>query len=356
MTDSTSFEPKSGWQRPENWITWLGVGAAAVAAMFFVNPILEFVADFAQNALVAGISLAGLALFVFLITSSDLHKLLWLGYRSIIKRATNVIYAVYPLEIMQGYLEDLKIKQQRLRTSLGHLRGQLGKITTNLTKKGLEYKDAMLKVQAADNRGKEPGMQSQVAYQASRAKRLEKTGMTYQGLINRLKRLIALMEKVSEATDFMVLDITDTIESETEQRETVTEAMKAMKSAQAILFGDKKREEFDRALEANQQYVGMQMGLLEQFEQDTQNILTGIDLDKETVKLDALDKIEQMEQKLNGLLTGGSGKTKYRIQPMSPVFRVDGDEDNYAQAEHEQQQELNADTTQKRKAFEALYK
>lgn len=353
MTDSTSFEPKSGWQRPENWITWAGVGAAAIAAMFFVNPILEFVADFAQNALVAGLSLAGLAVFVFLVTSSDLHKLLWLWYRSAIKRATNIVYAVYPLEIMQGYLEDLKVKQQRLKTSLGHLRGQLNKITANLTKKGMEYKEAMLTVQAANSRGNEPGMQSQVAYQASRAKRLEKTGLTYQGLINRLKRLISLMEKVAEATNFMVLDIQDTIESETEQRETVTEATKAMKAAQAILFSDQKREEYDRALEANQQYVGMQMGLLEQFEQDTQEILTGIDLDKETVKLDALDKIEQMEKKLDGLLSGGSGKTKYRIQPMSPVFRVDGEEDHYAQAEQEQP---DPETTQKRQSYADLYK
>jgi hypothetical protein len=331
----------------------MGVGAAGLAAMYFVNPILEFVANFAQNAIVAGASLVGLGLFVFLVTSADIHKILWLWYRAAVKRATNFVYAVYPLEIMRGYLEDLKVKQKRLRDSLGRLRGQLNKITANLTKKGLEYKDAMLKVQAADKQGKAPGMQSQVAYQASRAKRLEKAGLTYQGLINRLKRLIALMEKVLEATDFMVLDIADTIESETEQRETVTEATKAMRAAQAILFSDKKREEYDRALEANQQYVGMQMGLLEQFEQDTQEILTGIDLDKETVKLDALDKIEQMEQKLDGLLSGGSGKTKYRIQPMSPVFRVDGD--GYEQ-EQLHETEPDAETTQKRQSYADLYK
>lgn len=352
MTDSSSFETKSNWKRPENWLTWLGVGAAGLAVMHFMNPILEFVADFAQNAIVAGISLAGLALFVFIITNADIHKLIWLAYRSAIKRMTNVVYAVYPLEIMEGYLEDLKVKQKRITESLGRLRGQLGKISKKLEQKGLEHADAMRAAQAANSRGTQPGMQAQLAFQARRANRLEKTGMTYQGLINKLKHLIALMEKVLEATGFMVLDITDTIESETEQRETVTEATKAMRAAQAILFNDQKRQEFDRALEANQQYVGMQMGLLEQFENDTQDILAGIDLENDVIKLEAIDKIAQMEQKLDGLLSGGSGNTKYRIQPMSPVFRVNGDEESEQSAELEPV----VTTTKAKQPYADLYK
>jgi len=358
-TDSSSFETKSAWKRPENWITWAGVGAAALAAMFFVNPILEFIANFAQNALVAGLSLAGLALFVFILTSADIHKLLWLGYKAIIKRATNVFYSVYPLEIMEGYLDDLHVKQKKLNTSLGNLRGQLSKIVAKLLKKGTEYKDAMNKAAAASHGGTQPGMQTQFAFQARRSNRLEKTGMTYQGLINKLKRLIALMEKVMEATGFMILDVTDTIESEKEQRETVTEATQAMKAAQAILFSNKKKEEYDRALEANQQFVGMQMGLLEQFENDTQEILTGINLDNDSIKLEAFDKIEQMEQKLDGLLSGGSGKTKYRIQPMSPIFRVDGDvsDDTYhAELEQQHEAEQAAAPQVKHQSYADLYK
>jgi hypothetical protein len=347
-----TFEPKSGWKRPENWVTWLGVALAGLAGMYFLNPILEFIANFAQNALVAGISLAGLAVFVFLITSADLHKLLWLAYKSAMKRMTNFVYAVYPLEIMEGFLEDLHVKQKRLNTSLGNLRGQLSKLVSKLAKKGAEHAEAMRIAQAANNRGTQPGMQSQLMFQARRANRLEKTGLTYQGLINKLKRLIALMEKVHEATGFMILDIADTIESEKEQRETVTEATKAMQAAQAILFSNQKREEFDRALEANQQHVGMQMGLLEQFEQDTKEILSSIDIENDSIKLEAIDKIEQMEQKLSGLLSGGTGNTKYRIQPLSPVFRVDGDEaSEEALVTHE---EVTA--TQPKKQFADLYK
>lgn len=358
--EQSEFGPKSAWKRPENWISWLPVIGLSLLGMYFANPLLEFIADFAQNAIVAIGSLAALAVVVFLAMSADLHKLLGLAYKSMIKRITNRFYAIYPLEIMEGYLEDLHLKADKIKKSLGNLRGQLSKIIAKLKQKGTEHQEAMRIAQAANQRGDQPGMQAQLAFQSRRANRLEKTGLTYQGLINKLKRLIALLEKVQEATGFMILDITDTIASEKEQRETAEEATKAMKAAQAILFSDKKREEYDRALEANQQFVGMQMGLLEQFENDTQDILTGIDLENDVIKLEAIDKIEQMEKKLDGLLTGGSGKTKYRIAPMSPVFRVEGQEDaEYEQAVHEQaeqEQEAEAAPKAKRQSFADLYK
>jgi hypothetical protein len=346
------FEAKKWWQRPENWVSAIPLIGLGFLGILYANPILEWLIELAQNVLLAGGLFAAIAVLGFLATSADLHKLLGLAYTGFMKRLTNFVYAVYPLEIMEGYLEDLHKKQKKVTEAIGNLRGQLSKLAKKLDKKQSDHMDALKFAQAAHQRASAPGMQAQLAFQARRAGRAEKQTVTYQNLINQLKRLIALMEKVHEATKFMILDITDTIESEKEQRETVTEAVKAMKAAQAILFSSKKRDEFDRALEANQQFVGQQMGLLEQFEQDTQDILSGIDIENDIVKLEALDKIQAMEAKLGTLLSGGTGSTKYRIDPTLPRY-TEGDIQQQEELEH---QEAQANTSAKRQSFADLYK
>jgi hypothetical protein len=348
-------ETKKWWQRPENWVSWAPFIALGAVGLHYANPILEWVIELAQNVLVAGGLIAAIGVIGFLVTSADLHKVVGLAYKSAMKRLTNVVYAVYPLEIMEGYLDDLREKKVKLKRSLGELRGLLKEMIAKLAQQGNEHTEAMRLAQAANKRGNQPGMQAQLAFQARRANRLEKSGITAQGRINKVKNLIALMAKVDEATDFMILDLEDTIKTEKEEREQAEKAAKLMASAQAILFNNRKREEFDKALEANQQYVSMQMGLLEQFEEDTKEILTGIDLENDIIKLEAIEKIDAMGKKLDGLFEGGSGNTRYRV---SPVFRIEGDaeEDAIQQQAELEQQEAAAATTAKRQSYADLYR
>ncbi len=350
MSLEQQLGPKKWWQRVENWVAaapWIALG---VVSLYFDNPILEWFIELAQNMIVAAGLLGALAIIGFIATSSDLHKIFGLAYMAMMKRLTNIVYAVYPLEIMEGYLEDLHKKQAQLVKSLANLRGQLSKLLEKISRKQAEHQEALTKAKVANDRGNQPGMQAQLAFQARRAGRAEKQTVTYQNLVNQLKRLIALMEKVHEATKFMVLDIADTIESEKEQRETVTEAVKAMKAAQAILFSCEKRQQFDRALEANQQYVGQQIGLLEQFEQDTQDILGSIDIENDMVKLEALDKIALMEQKLGTLLSGGSSKTQHRVDSLPA-------QTSYAEEELQQQEAMERqEAPAKRQSYADLYK
>jgi hypothetical protein len=344
--------PKSAWQRPENWVSAAPFIALGAVGLYYANPILEWVIELSQNILVAGGLLGVIAVVGFLATSADLHKVAGMAYTAFMKRLTNIVYTVYPLEIMEGYLEDLREKKTQLKKSLGELRGLLLEMINKLKQKGEEHTEAMRLAQVAHKRGTQKGMQAQVAFQARRATRLEKSGLTAQGRINKVKNLIALMEKVDEATDFMILDIEDTVKNEKEEREQAEKAAKFMKAAEAILFNNQKRAEFDKALEANQQYVSMQMGLLQQFEDDTKDILTGIDLENDMIQLEAVEKIDAMGKKLDGLFEGGSGATKYRV---APVFRIEGDDDEEAiqqQAELEQQE---AEAPVKRQSYADLY-
>lgn len=347
------METKKWWQRPENWVSALPFIGLGLLGILYANPILEWLIQLAQNVLLAAGLFGAIAVLGFLATSADLHRLLGLAYMGFIKRMTNIVYAVYPLEIMQGYLDDLKEKKVQLKKSLGDLRGLLTEMITKLAKKGEEHAQAMRMAKAATAHGNEPGMQAQLAFQARKADRLEKRGVASQATINKLKKLIALMSKVDEATDFMILDLTDTIKNEEEARYEADVAAKVMKAAQAILFSSKKRDEFDAALEANQRYVGMQMGLLEQFEEDTKNIITGIDLETDSIKLDALDKIDQMDKQLNGLFSGGTGTTKYRV---SPAFRVDGSDEEALQQQAELEEQSAEETKAKRQSYADLYK
>lgn len=345
-------EVKSAWQRPENWVSAAPFIALGAMGLYYANPILEWVIELSQNVLVAGSLLGAIAVVGFLATSADLHKVAGLAYKAFMKRLTNVVYSVYPLEIMEGYLEDLHEKKKQLKKSLGELRGLLKEMIAKLAEKGAEHANAMSLAAAANRKANQPGMQAQLAFQARRANRLEKSGTTAQGRINKIKNLIALMAKVDEATDFMILDLTDTIKNEKEEREQAERAARAMKAAEAILFNNQKRAEFDKALEANQQYVSMQMGLLEQFEEDTKEILTGIDLENDMIKLEAIEKIDAMGKKLDGLFEGGTGATRYRV---SPVFRIEGDADEEAIQQQAELEHQEAETPVKRQSYADLY-
>lgn len=350
-------ETKKWWQRPENYVSWLPFIGLGLVGAYFANPILEWFIELAQNVLVASGLFAAVAVVGFLAMSADLHKVVGLAYMAAMKRITNVVYSVYPLEIMEGFLDDLREKKKKLKKSLGELRGLLKGMIEKQREKGTQHSEAMRMAEAANARGNQKGMQAQLAFQARRANRLEKSGITAQGRINKVKNLIALMEKVDEATDFMILDLEDTVANEKSDREEAEKTAKLMKAAEAILFNSQKRQDFDKALEANQQFVSMQMGLLEQFEEDTKEIITGIDLESDVIKLEAIEKIDAMAKKLDGLFQGGSGKTKYRV---SPVFRIEGDEDDDEAAIRQQQElEQEAEVTEqpaKRQSYTDLYK
>jgi membrane-associated HD superfamily phosphohydrolase len=154
-------------------------------------------------------------------------------------------------------------------------------------------------------------MQRQLAVR--KAGRAEQVTLTFQGLLNEIRKQIAIAEKIKEASKYMIADINDTIEVETEKREEIRASYKAMNAARRILAKDKDREMYDLALESTTRDYANKLGEITQFLDDSKDFINTMDLENGAADEASLSKLKEWETRSANLLEGGTGKTKYRV-------------------------------------------
>lgn len=316
---------KSAWQRPENWFTWGGLAVAGYVVLRGLDTILPLVNRVFENLLYTGILAGGLSIFGFLAFNKDLHKLAWYGYKIAMKKLTGLIIEIDPIAILETFKETLQDKYQEIVSSLGRLRAQRKSLEELIRTKTAAYEHSMKMAKQAQARSNQNGMRIELKLQSRKAGRLEKSAMTYQGLLNKLNGHIALTEKIQEASKFMIEDISDTIDEEKEKRETIRESYKAMAAAKRILMEGRDKEMYDLALESVKDDYFNKLGEIEQFMEDSQSFVNTMDLQNGVYEEDALVKLEEWNKRSASLLEGGTGKTKFRID--SPVNTSNDDDD-----------------------------
>jgi len=323
---------KKPWQRPENWVAWLGLGVGGFFALKSLDVILPLFERVLENMLYTSALAAGVALVGWIVISKDLHRLLWMGYKMAARALTQVVIDIDPISILKSYVEELKKKFANIGEALGELRAQLRKLDQLIATKTAAYESSMNLAKQARDHGAEQGMKAQFSLQSRKAGRLEKTALTYQGLRNKVKAHIALMEKVQEASKYMIADIEDTVEDETEKRTTIRASYRAMAASKAILQADKDREAFDLALASTQTDYFNKLGEIDQFMSDSQDFINTMDLENGVADLDAMAKLDAWDKRASSLLEGGSGKTKFRVGGDSPLHQDDVEPDEPAPA------------------------
>lgn len=345
---------KKAWQKPENWFTWGGlalVGFAVLKGLDYIMPLLNRVLE----NLVYTVALGGvLAVFAYVAFSKDFHRLAWYGYKAAMKWVTRRFVEIDPIAILHIYVESLKENMETIRKSLGDLRGQARLLTNKLSETKEKFEKSMGMVSEAQARVKDgqKGMKSTMILQSRKAGRLEKSGVTYQGLLNKLNAHISVTEKIKEAAEFMIADIEDTVEEETEKRNMIQASHKAMTASRRILDANNQREMYDMAMESITTDYYNKLGEIEQFMEDSQNFINTMDLENGVFEEDALSKLDEWQKRSESLLEGGSGKTKYRVAPGS-VFASSVAAENEILSD-EQQQEKQQEK-EKRQSFADLY-
>lgn len=314
---------KKPWQRPENWVAWLGLGVGGYFGLRSLDVILPLVERVLENVLYTSALAAAVLVIGGLAISKDFHRLIWMGYKMGARALTQVVINIDPISILEGYVGELKKKYGEITTALASLRAQARELTQLIQTKTAGYEHSMNLAKEARDHGAQQGMKTQFAIQSRKAGRLEKTALTYQGLLNKIKAHIALMEKVQEASKYMIADIEDTVEEEKEKRKTIRASYRAMAASKAILQADKDREMYDLALSNVQTDYFNKLGEIDQFMEDSRDFINTMDLENGIADLDAMAKLEAWDKRASNLLEGGSGKTKFRVGADSPLGRVD---------------------------------
>lgn len=339
MTDTdmvATDSKKKAWERPENWFAWGGLALLGYGALKGLDVVLPLLERVLENVLYTSVLAGGVAIVGYLLVNKDFHRLAWYGYKSVMRWVTERFVRIDPIAIMRTYVESLQENLVVITDAIGELKGQARKLDAKIKEATEKQERSMNMAAQAKARGAERGMRTEMALQMRKAGRAEKSTMTYQGLLNRIRTHISVMEKVQEAAQFMVTDIEDTVEEETEKRRMIQASFKAMKASRRILAESQQREMYDMAMESVTNDYYSKLGEIEQFMDDSKHFIATMDLENGVYEADALAKLEEWEKRSSALLEGGTGKTKYRVAP--PVLTADGDTEDDG-AEHEEKRQ-----------------
>jgi len=317
---------KKAWQRPENLVAWGGLAILGYFGFKSLDVILPLIERVLENVIYTAALAGVVAVLGWIIVSKDFHRLAWYGYKTVMRWLTQMVIDIDPISILNSYVERLKSKYQEIAKALSSLRAQERELDQLIKTKTEAYGHSMELANAARNKSNQKGMKTDLTLQTRKAGRLEKTAMTYQGLLNKVRAHIALMEKIQEASQYMILDIEDTVEEETQKRKTIKASYKAMAASKAILQADKDREMYDMALGSVQADYYAKLGEIDQFMQDSQSFINSMDLENDVADMDALAKLDEWNKRANNLLEGGSGNTKFRIGGLNQAEEVDVDQ------------------------------
>ncbi len=321
MADDTALAKKSFFQRPESITTILSFVALALLGFYFLDQILPMVnrvLEFALSAIWKGV-LLGVSVIVitWVATNKEWHKLAWYLYQLAMRAITSVIVELDPIGIMKGFVKQLHQNQKSINDALGQLRGQERKLIDKIRVTGEQLQRSQGLAVQAHKRVDQKGMKMEFVLQSRKAGRLEKSSVTYQGLLNRVQAHVSVTEKILEASTFMITDIEDTIAVEVEKRDMIRTSHKAMSAAKSILAANAQREMYDLAMESVTKDYYSKLGEIEQFMKDSEHFVNTMDLENGMYEADALAKIEEWGKRSEKLLTGGSGKTTYQL-PSAP--------------------------------------
>jgi hypothetical protein len=315
MTDETDDSLKPWYKKPENLLTYGGFALAGYIGLKSLDTLLPLLNRVLENLVYTSILAGTLAIIGWVVMSQDFHRLAWYGYKTAMRWLTSFVVDIDPIAIMRTFVQSLKKNLLMIRKAIGDLKGQARELEDKLKEKAEVQEKSMNMAAAAKARGDQKGMRTQMTLQMRKAGRAEKSSVTYQGLLNKLKTHISVMEKVEEAAQFMVADIEDTVEEESEKRKMIRASYKAMTASRRILAADQQREMYDMALESTTKDYYSKLGEIEQFMTDSQSFINGMDLENGVYDQDALTKLEEWEKRSTSLLEGGTGKTKYRVAP-----------------------------------------
>lgn len=313
LTLPDSSKEKAAWKRPETWFTWGPILAIVTwIALNGLDKILPLIIRVFENTLY--MCFLGAALFVigYVLFDKDFRQLVWYGYKMMMKRITRVFVEIDPIAIMETYIDTLKERYQEITDSLKGLRDQRQSLTDAIKDKTTAYNQSFTKMNKATEVGG-PANKLQIQFEAREQKRIETSAGKYQELLNKIVLLIGLSEKFQQASLYMVKDIEATVDDQKQQRKMVTSAYKAMTASRRILQGGKDRELFDLALEVQKdQYFNM-MGEIEQFWNDSQSFINGMDLENGIAQDEATAKLAEWDQRSAQLLDADG---KFRTTPL----------------------------------------
>jgi hypothetical protein len=114
------------------------------------------------------------------------------------------------------------------------------------------------------------------------------------------------LKRYQEVADFTVVDLKNEVEEQSDKRKFIVNATNIVKEASAIINGNQSEKElFDMAMEFAKDDYGMRVGEIENFFDQSQSFIDGLDIQNGVFEQEALDKMQKFwDESATSLLIG----------------------------------------------------
>lgn len=287
---------KSFWQRPEGIpgaIILIGiVGGIGYLLMKWMPTLIQL----AENVLYLGAMCAVLFGALYLALDTRVRTLVWYFYKSMIRKVTGVFIQLDPVAIIEGFLEDLRDKMNKMEEQIGSLKGQIRKIKQKIDDKNSKVEYYYSMSEAALRMGDEATRNLNLR----KAEREKDASKKFEILRDKTEKLYIVLDKMKRYSGIMVDDIAHEIEIKKEEREIIRTSHSVMKSAVNIINGNSDRKVlFDQAMEFIVDDIGMRIGEMERFMDVSADFMNNMDLENAMHEEKGLKALEEWVNKVD---------------------------------------------------------
>jgi hypothetical protein len=314
---------KSFWERPEGNTGMIVLALGATGLWFAKDALLSGVTTLRSlvNETIF-LTISGVALFLLLniIFNPRVQNLVTYGFKSIMRLITQAFVEIDPIGIMRSYVDRMKDKREVMSTLRDKLKGQLRIIDQKIKDNSTGYDNAMKMVKVA----KEQGKTAALTVQSRQAGRLEKLNAeTYLPLKAQMEAHLRAANKYHEVTGIVIEDLENEVTAQSDRRKMMTASYGVMKAAKSIMSsGGTERELFDQAMEYVVEDYGMKLGEIEQFIENSQPFVDGLDMQNGMYEASALERLQAWEAKADGILLSPKDKQQLQLEnaPTAAAF------------------------------------
>lgn len=296
-------KPKSFWKRPEGTTGTIFLLALIAGGGYILMKSLPAIIALLSNTLSAVLLLLAVGAIVYMALDPKMRTLIGYAYKSVMRWITGLFITIDPIGILKNYVDDLEDNLSKMSTQIGNLKGQIRKLSTMVEENNKEINQNML----IASKAKEMGQENQMILASRKAARLKEVNFKYDELRGKMDILYRVLTKMYQNSEVLLEDTKDQVKIKQEERKAIRASHSAMRSAMAVLSGDKdKRAMFDAALENIADDVAAKVGEMERFMELSSNFMNSVDLQNGVFEEEGARMLEKWEQESSLLLSGST--------------------------------------------------
>lgn len=307
LTVPTTSDLKSFWSRPEGKTAMLIYVGIIGAVIWFWGLIVPFILNLLVDTLHM-VYLAGLLGAILYLVFGKRPQLM---FRVLVRKLTSIFVAVYPIEIIEDKLQQMKKRRDKMNEQIALVNGNIQKLQRKMSENDADAaKRRGMAIQAQKMAGathdSEEAFRMQMAMkkQANAAQRRQNANIGYAKLLERIQKVYKFLTHYATNVDYYIDDTQDEIDQKKVEYQTTMAASSAMKQAMAVFKGNATEEDiYDQAFDYIEQSVSTQLGIMDDLQRVSQNFMDGMDIENGAVDDAALQALNAFEQKA---LTAGN--------------------------------------------------